>query len=61
MTNRTLDDASMSFNLLATLDASQPPDPVLPAYNSYSFTLFNTVRIQSCGFYLETCHKNDDV
>ncbi|MBK7372566.1 MAG: hypothetical protein IPL56_16260 [Saprospiraceae bacterium] len=60
MTNRTLDDASMN-NLLATLGTYQPADQFLPAYNSYSFTLFNTVQIKDVGFYLETAIKNDDV
>ena len=59
-TNRTLDDGSMN-NLLSTLSTYQAADQFLPKYNTYAFTLFNTLRWGDLNLFVESALKSKDV
>ena len=60
LTNRTLDDGSMT-NLLSTLATYQTEDRFLPKYNNYALTFYNQVQWGGLGLYLETALKGRDI
>ena len=59
ITNRTLDDASMNA-LIATLNTYQETDQFVPKYNTYAFSLYNTLYAGSFTWYVEAAFKTDD-
>ncbi len=59
ITNRTLDDPSMN-SLIATLNTYEKPDQFIPKYNTYAYTVFNTLYAGSFTWYIETAAKSKD-
>lgn len=59
ITNRTLDDASMN-SLIATLNTYEASDQFIPTYNTYAYTVYNTLYAGSFTWYLETAAKSKD-
>lgn len=59
ITNRTLDDASMN-SLVATLNTYTERDTFTPTYNTYAFTLYNTLSAGPVSWYIEAAYKTDD-
>ncbi len=57
--NRTLDDGSMN-NLVATIETYPPEDIFIPKYNTYAFTLYNTLTAGNFSWYLEGAYKSPD-
>ncbi len=56
---RTLDDDSMN-NLVATLNTYPEEDLFEPTYNSYAFTLYNTLSAGPISWYAEAAYKTAD-
>ncbi|WP_020538575.1 DUF6029 family protein [Lewinella cohaerens] len=56
---RTLDDASMN-SLVATLNTYPTEDLFIPNYNSYAFTLYNTLSAGIFSWYVEGAYKTED-
>jgi hypothetical protein len=56
---RTLDDASMN-NLVATLNTYLKEDAFVPVYNTYAFSLYNTLTMGPFAWYAEAAYKTDD-
>ena len=59
MVNRTLDDETMDLiiNSISTYDAE---DKVTPVYNTYAFTLFNTLSAGPFNWYVEGAYKTSE-
>ncbi len=57
--NRTLDDASMN-SLVATLNTYPPADIFIPKYNTYAFSLYNTLSAGPFAWYVEGAYKTPD-
>ncbi len=57
--NRTLDDASMN-SLVATLNTYPPADIFVPKYNTYAFSLYNTLSAGPFAWYIEGAYKTPD-
>jgi hypothetical protein len=57
--NRTLDDASMN-SLVATLNTYPPADIFIPKYNTYAFSLYNTLSAGPFAWYIEGAYKTPD-
>jgi hypothetical protein len=56
---RTLDDGSMN-NLVATLNTYAKADAFTPKYNTYAFTVYNTLAAGPFSWYLEGAYKSAD-
>lgn len=56
---RTLDDGSMN-NLVATLNTYAKQDAFTPKYNTYAFTVYNTLTAGPFSWYLEGAYKSAD-
>lgn len=56
---RTLDDGSMN-NLVATLNTYQKVDIFTPRFNTYSYTVYNTLSKGPFNWYLEAAYKSKD-
>jgi hypothetical protein len=59
MVNRTLDDASMN-SLVATLNTYSERDTFTPKYNTYAFSLYNTLSAGPVSWYIEAAYKTED-
>ena len=59
ITNRTLDDASMN-SLVATINTYTKEDAFVPKYNTYAFSLFNTLTAGKITWYAEGAYKTTD-
>lgn len=57
--NRTLDDETMN-NLIATINTYPKEDAFVPKYNTYAFTLYNTLTAGNFIWYAEAAYKTDD-
>ncbi|MBR9922756.1 MAG: hypothetical protein GYB31_18145 [Bacteroidetes bacterium] len=57
--NRTLDDPSMN-SLVATINTYLKEDAFVPVYNSYAFSLYNTLYAGKFTWYVEGAYKTDD-
>ncbi|HMP12304.1 MAG TPA: DUF6029 family protein [Saprospiraceae bacterium] len=57
--NRTLDDASMN-SLVATLNTYPLADIFIPKYNTYAFSLYNTLSAGPFAWYVEGAYKTPD-
>ncbi len=57
--NRTLDDNSMNA-LVATLNTYPQEDIFIPKYNTYAFSLYNTLSVGAVSWYLEAAYKTED-
>lgn len=57
--HRTLDDASMN-NLVSTLNTYLVQDAFIPVYNTYAFSLYNTLFFKNLSWYVEGAYKTDD-
>lgn len=57
--NRTLDDNSMNA-LVASLGDYGDADLFVPQYNTYAFTLYNTLSLGSFNWYVEGAYKSSD-
>lgn len=57
--NRTLDDNSMDA-LVAVLNTYAPEEAFVPKYNTYAFTLYNTLSVGKFNWYLEAAYKTED-
>lgn len=57
--NRTLDDASMN-NLVATLNTYTDRDTFTPRYNTYAFSVYNTLSAGPLSWYVEAAYKTKD-
>ena len=58
--NRTLDDNSMD-NLVATLNTYSVADAFVPKYNTYAFSLYNTLTAGKFTWYVEGSYKTEDI
>jgi len=58
--NRTLDDASMN-SLVATLNTYPTEDIFVPNYNTYAFSVYNTLTSGPIAWYVEAAYKTEDV
>jgi len=58
--NRTLDDASMN-SLVATLNTYPQEDIFVPNYNTYAFSVYNTLTSGPIAWYVEAAYKTEDV
>ncbi len=59
LVSRTLDDATMN-SLVATLNTYPEEDRFVPKYNTYAFTIYNTLRLGAVTWYAEAAFKTDD-
>lgn len=59
MVNRTLDDNSMDA-LVAVLNTYTPEEAFVPKYNTYAFTLYNTLSVGKFNWYVEAAYKTED-
>ncbi len=57
--NRTLDDNSMDA-LVAVLNTYRPEEAFVPNYNTYAFTLYNTLSVGPVSWYVEAAYKTED-
>lgn len=57
--SRTLDDGSMN-NLVATLNTYSARDTFTPRYNTYAFSLYNTLSAGPVSWYVEAAYKTRD-
>lgn len=57
--NRTLDDATMN-SLVATLNTYPKDDIFEPKYNTYAFSLYNTLTAGAISWYVEAAYKTED-
>lgn len=57
--NRTLDDASMN-SLVATINTYTKEDAFVPNYNTYAFSLYNTLTAGNFAWYMEGAYKTED-
>jgi hypothetical protein len=57
--NRTFDDATMN-NLVATINTYSKADAFVPNYNTYAFTVYNTLAAGPFTWYLEGAYKSAD-
>jgi len=57
--NRTLDDESMN-NLIATINTYPKEEAFVPKYNTYAFSLYNTLTAGNFMWYVEGAYKTDD-
>ncbi len=57
--NRTLDDASMN-SLVSTINTYPAEDIFVPKYNTYAFSLYNTLTAGPFSWYVEGAYKTDD-
>ncbi|MCB0569473.1 MAG: hypothetical protein KDC66_06915 [Phaeodactylibacter sp.] len=57
--NRTLDDASMN-SLVATINTYSKDDAFVPKYNTYAFSLYNTLTAGNFTWYVEGAYKTED-
>jgi len=57
--SRALDDASMS-NLVSTLNTYRKEDIFIPKYNTYAFSLYNTLTAGPFSWYAEGAYKTKD-
>ena len=57
--NRTLDDASMN-SLVATINTYSKEDAFVPKYNTYAFSLYNTLTAGNFAWYIEGAYKTKD-
>lgn len=58
--SRTFDDATMN-QIVNTIATYTPTDSIAPKYNSYAFTIYNTLTAGNFVLYLETAYKTHDV
>lgn len=57
--NRTLDDGAMN-SLVATINTYTKDDAFVPKYNTYAFSLYNTLTAGSFAWYVEGAYKTED-
>ncbi len=57
--NRTLDDASMN-SVVATINTYPKEDAFVPKYNTYAFSVFNTLTAGDFTWYVEGAYKTED-
>lgn len=57
--NRTLDDAAMN-SLVATINTYRPEDAFVPKYNTYAFSLYNSLSAGPFTWYVEGAYKTED-
>ena len=57
--NRTLDDGSMN-NLIAAINTYPEEDIFVPNYNTYAFSLYNTLSMGRFSWYVEGAYKTED-
>ncbi len=60
MVNRTLDDGTMGV-VVGDLATYLPQDLITPKYNTYAFSLYNTLTFGDFSWYFEGAYKTDDV
>lgn len=54
--NRTLDDQSMSL-VVSNIESQPPTERFVPDYNTYAFTLYNTLNYDKFSWYIEGAYK----
>lgn len=59
LVNRTLDDASMNA-LVASINTYTVEQAFVPHYNTYAFTLYNSLSVGEFTWYLEGAFKTED-
>ena len=59
LTVRTLDDASMN-SLISTLNTYEEVDQFVPKYNTYAYTIYNTLFSNRITWYFEAAFKSED-
>ncbi|MCP3933166.1 MAG: hypothetical protein GY705_29200 [Bacteroidetes bacterium] len=57
--NRTLDDVSMN-SLVATINTYSQEEAFVPTYNTYAFSVFNTLTAGNFSWYFEGAYKTED-
>lgn len=60
VTNRTLDDASME-GVVGEIANYVTADSLTPRYNSFAFSLYNTLSVGPFSWYVEGAYKTEDV
>lgn len=60
LVNRTFDDVTMD-GVLGELASYLPVDAVLPEYNTYAFSIYNTLTLNNFSWYLEGAYKTPDL
>lgn len=60
VSNRTFDDVTMD-GVLGELSNYLPEDAAKPRYNTYAFSLYNTLTLGSFSWYVEGAYKTPDI
>ncbi len=58
--NRTYDDATMQ-RIVGTVSTFSVTDSIAPSYNTYAFTLYNSLTVGKLNWYMEAAWKTKDV
>ena len=58
--NRTYDDNTIN-QIVSTISSYTPPDSIGVSYNTYAFTLYNTLSAGPITWYIEAAYKTRDV
>lgn len=60
MVNRTYDDATMQ-RVVGTVSTFSVIDSIAPSYNTYAFTVYNSLTVGKLNWYMEAAWKTKDV
>ncbi|MEM1122257.1 MAG: DUF6029 family protein [Bacteroidota bacterium] len=60
MVNRTYDDETMQ-RIVSTVSTFSVTDSIAPSFNTYAFTLYNTLNVGNVSWYAEAAWKTEDV
>ncbi len=60
VTNRTLDDVSMA-TVVGQIATYVKADSITPRYNSFAFSLYNTLSVGPVSWYIEGAYKTEDL
>ncbi len=58
--NRTYDDETMQ-RIVSTVSTFSVTDSIAPSFNTYAFTLYNTLTVGNVSWYAEAAWKTEDV
>ena len=58
--NRTYDDATMQ-RIIGTVSTFSVTDSIAPNYNTYAFTLYNSLSVDKFNWYVEAAWKTQDI
>ena len=58
--NRTYDDETMQL-IISTVSTFSVTDSIAPSFNTYAFTLYNTLTVGNVSWYVEAAWKTEDV